>query len=87
MLTCRIFGTIASICSFRILQVLGAYGFRGYFEKKPHFIQSIPFALNNLRELLKDGFDEYPYLTKVLQEMTELKQFTDVKSVNWRYGW
>ncbi|MDD2225812.1 MAG: RNase adapter RapZ [Dysgonamonadaceae bacterium] len=64
---------------FRILQVLGAYGFRGYFEKKPHFIQSIPFALNNLRELLKDGFDEYPYLTKVLQEMTELKQFTDVK--------
>ena len=58
---------------FRILQVLGAYGFRGYFEKKPHFIQSIPFALNNLRELLKDGFDEYPYHTKVLQEMTDLK--------------
>ncbi|MCW1736184.1 phosphotransferase [Anaerorudis cellulosivorans] len=64
---------------FRTLQVLGAYGFRGYFEKKPHFIQSIPFALNNLHELLKDGFDEYPYLSKVLNEMTELKQFTDVK--------
>lgn len=64
---------------FRTLQVLGAYGFRGYFEKKPHFIQSIPFALNNLRELLKDGFDEYPYLTKVLHEMTNLKQFADTQ--------
>lgn len=62
---------------FRTLQVLGAYGFRGYFEKKPHFIQSVPFALDNLRELLKDGFDEYPYLCNLLQEMTELKQFAD----------
>lgn len=62
---------------FRTLQVLGAYGFRGYFEKKPHFIQSVPFALNNLSELLKEGFDEYPYLCKVLHEMTNLKQFAD----------
>jgi aminoglycoside/choline kinase family phosphotransferase len=53
---------------FRTLQVLGAYGFRGYFEKKEHFIQSIPFALNNLHELLKDGFDEYPYLIEVLNK-------------------
>ena len=30
---------------FRTMQVLGAYGFRGYFEKKPHFIQSVPFAI------------------------------------------
>ncbi len=64
---------------FRTLQVLGAYGFRGYFEKKPHFIQSIPFALNNLRELLKDGFDEYPYLSQILQQMVQLKQFSDTK--------
>ena len=64
---------------FRTLQVLGAYGFRGYFEKKPHFIQSIPFALNNLRELLKDGFNEYPYLTKILHEMINLKQFADTQ--------
>ena len=62
---------------FRTLQVLGAYGFRGYFEKKPHFLQSIPFALNNLRELLKDGFDNYPYLTEVLHNMVNLKQFED----------
>lgn len=62
---------------FRTLQVLGAYGFRGYFEKKPHFIQSVPFALNNLRELLEEGFDEYPYLCKMLRKMCELKQFAD----------
>lgn len=64
---------------FRTLQVLGAYGFRGYFEKKPHFIQSIPFALNNLRELLRGGFDEYPYLTGILNEMVGLKQFADTQ--------
>ncbi|MDD3787545.1 MAG: RNase adapter RapZ [Petrimonas sp.] len=62
---------------FRTLQVLGAYGFRGYFEKKPHFIQSVPFALQNLRELLKEDFCEYPYLCRMLKEMTELKQFAD----------
>ncbi len=64
---------------FRTLQVLGAYGFRGYFEKKPHFIQSIPFALNNLRELLQDGFEQYPYLCGMLREMCDLKQFADTR--------
>ncbi len=62
---------------FRTLQVLGAYGFRGYFEKKPHFIQSVPFAIENLRELLENDYPEYPYLCAVLKELTEMKQFTD----------
>lgn len=62
---------------FRTLQVLGAYGFRGYFEKKPHFIQSVPYAIENLRELLKEEYTEYPYLCRVLRELTRLKQFTD----------
>jgi len=63
---------------FRTLQVLGAYGFRGYFEKKPHFLQSIPYALENLRTLLHDEFSEYPYLLQILKQMTELKQFREV---------
>lgn len=64
---------------FRTLQVLGAYGFRGYFEKKPHFLQSVPFALNNLREILKTDFVEYPYLCGLLKEMVNLKQFADTQ--------
>ncbi len=62
---------------FRTLQVLGAYGFRGYFEKKPHFIQSVPFAINNLRQLLQEDYPEYPYLCSILRELTNLKQFSD----------
>ena len=62
---------------FRTMQVLGAYGFRGYFEKKPHFIQSVPFAIENLRQRLQETSPEYPYLCRILRELTELKQFTD----------
>lgn len=61
---------------FRLLQVLGAYGFRGYFERKKHFLESIPPAMQNLRELLseEDGCP-YPYLREVLTALVELPQF------------
>lgn len=62
---------------FRTLQVLGAYGFRGYFEKKPHFIQSVPYAIENLRKLLAEPFAEYPYLNDLLNRLVNLKQFSD----------
>ena len=55
----------------RILQALGAYGFRGYYENKPHFLQSIPFALRNLqylRENQKIGFGLHS-LMEVIDKM------------------
>lgn len=62
---------------FRTLQVLGTYGFRGYFEKKPHFIQSVPFAIRNLRQLLQEDYPEYPYLCTVLGNLTNVKPFNE----------
>ena len=60
---------------FRLLQVLGAYGFRGYFERKKHFLESIPPAMEGLRELLSEGGCPYPYLHEVLTSLVALPQF------------
>jgi aminoglycoside/choline kinase family phosphotransferase len=64
----------------RILQALGAYGFRGFFEKKTLFLQSIPFARRNLNWLLENGKipDNFPYLKQIIRKIinsTELKKY------------
>lgn len=60
---------------FRMLQVLGAYGFRGYFERKAHFIQSIPPAIENIRQLIGNNNFPYPYLIDLLRRLCDLPQF------------
>ena len=64
---------------FRTMQVLGAYGFRGYFEKKPHFLQSIPYAIDNLKRLIDKPFTEYPYLQELLTQLTKMRELRDLR--------
>lgn len=64
----------------RILQALGAYGYRGFYERKEHFLKSIPFALENLEMLLSSSMPDIktPYLLKILKNMVssdELKKY------------
>jgi aminoglycoside/choline kinase family phosphotransferase len=60
--------------ALRLMQVLGAYGYRGYFERKPHFLQSIPAAMENLEHLLEDGALLWivpKYLMEILSDLVE----------------
>jgi aminoglycoside/choline kinase family phosphotransferase len=50
----------------RIVQALGAYGFRGFYERRAHFLQSVPYALKNLRWLLHNA--EVPVALPTLME-------------------
>jgi aminoglycoside/choline kinase family phosphotransferase len=56
----------------RILQVLGAYGFRGLLQLKPHFVTSIGPALKNLDKFLSDNpsLPAYPELRKLLEQIS-----------------
>lgn len=68
----------------RIMQALGAYGFRGFYEKKEHFLQSIPYALDNLKYLL--GKVQLPFnaptLLGLLKELTKSDKLYDLGGVN-----
>jgi aminoglycoside/choline kinase family phosphotransferase len=57
----------------RLMQVLGAYGFRGLFERKAHFLISIPLGLKNLRDFLQNHFTgrDLPEFERVLNLIVE----------------
>lgn len=71
----------------RLLQTLGAYGFRGYYENKSHFLSSIPYALKNIHWLLHENLmpKKLPELNGVLVSILkneELKKFNLKTSVD-----
>jgi aminoglycoside/choline kinase family phosphotransferase len=55
----------------RIMQAMGAYGYRGFFERKPRFLQSVPGAIRNVERLLETGFVpvDLPELRQVLERI------------------
>ena len=73
-------GKLRLFVLFRLLQVLGAYGFRGWTEHKANFVVSIPQAVKALRELMAgESCGDFtsvrnlcPYLCEVLEKMAEL---------------
>ena len=68
---------------FRTLQVLGAYGFRGWTEHKANFVVSIPGAIAALKDFMaglscgdaSSVHERYPYLSETLLRMTALPRF------------
>src|SRR5689334_128157 len=72
----------------RIMQALGAYGFRGFYERKPHFLQSVPFALKNLRWLLEHTELPLPLpaLLRAFRSMTESEKLQELATKAMEHG-
>ena len=65
----------------RMMQAMGAYGFRGVIEKKEHFVKSIPFAVKNLRNILQQVElpVQLPHLMSVWQTVSEMPEYNKEK--------
>ena len=68
----------------RLMQAFGAYGFRGFYERRTHFLQSVPFALKNLRWLLHNVAlpVELPTLMQAFQGMLGSEKLSSLESQN-----
>mgnify|MGYP000853193030 CR=1 FL=1 len=71
----------------RLLQVLGAYGFRGLFERKAHFLTSIPLALNNIKWFLSNkhvgiSLPEFERLLGLIVEESVISRFENIKATD-----
>lgn len=71
----------------RLLQVLGAYGFRGLFERKAHFLSSIPLALHNLQWFVEHqrigiALPEFDRMLYTIVQESMIQQFTPIKANN-----
>jgi hypothetical protein len=69
----------------RLLQVLGAYGFRGLFERKAHFLSSIPLALQNLKFFIEHKrvgiiTPEFDRMLKLIGSDEIIERFTSVQA-------
>jgi len=64
----------------RMMQAMGAYGFRGFYEKKEHFLKSIPFALENL-EIVLSNLDLPVTLPELLKTLKSLPDSEVLKKV------
>jgi RNase adaptor protein for sRNA GlmZ degradation len=63
-----------------MMQAMGAYGFRGFYEKKAHFLKSIPFALDNLR-IVMGKIDIPVQLTELYNVLNSLSESEVLKSI------
>lgn len=85
-LDCKVFTSqFNGYVLLRLLQVLGAYGFRGLFEHKAHFLTSIPLALKNLKSFIQNNSlgISVPEFRKVLDICIDdeiIKRFTPVQA-------
>lgn len=67
---------------FRTLQVLGAYGYRGLIQKRTHFIESIPYAIRNLKTLVDGNVPaRYPYLSMLMKKIIGIERFAPREAV------
>ncbi len=64
----------------RMMQAMGAYGFRGFYEKKAHFLKSIPFALKNLR-IVMGKIDIPVQLTELYNVLNSLSESEVLKNI------